>query len=167
MIKDKILSLLETYGFEYKYLEHEETPTSQDSARVRGSRLEEGAKAIILKEKRSGENIMVVISGHLKINIKSVESKVRDYRKAFDKDFHQKIELTFETPSVILERYGVMIGGIPPFGELMGVTTFYDRNIFNNEKMDFNCGERTCSIEMKTIDYKKIIDNSKIGEYSK
>lgn len=160
MIKDTILNLLEQNNFEYKYMEHEETPTSEDSARVRGSKLEEGAKAIILKDKKTGTNYMVALSGHLKIDIHALEKLLKERTGT-------KVELTFENPDLILEKYGIRIGGIPPFGELLGIETFYDTKIFDNKVMDFNCGERTCSVEMKTEDYKKLIDNSKIGEFSK
>jgi nondiscriminating aspartyl-tRNA synthetase len=160
MIKDQIIKILKDNNFDYKYMEHEETPTSADAARVRGTKLEEGAKAIILKGRKSGGNYMVALPGHLKIDIRALEKKLKV-------DTGIKIELTFEDPNIILERYGLIIGGIPPFGELLGIETFYDIKIFENEKMDFNCGERTASIEMKTIDYKKLIDNSKIGIFSK
>lgn len=160
MIKDQIRKLLEENAFDYKYMEHEETPTSADAARIRGTKLEEGAKAIILKSRKEGTNYMVALPGHLKIDFRSIEKKIKQ-------ETGVRIELTFEDSKLILDKYGLVIGGIPPFGELLGIETFYDKKIFDNEKMDFNCGERTASIEMKTEDYKKLIDNSKIGEFSK
>jgi len=160
MIKDKILNLLKQNNFEFKYMEHEPTPTSADSARIRGTRIEQGAKAIILKSKKTGKNYMLVLSGHLKINFKAIESRLKEI-------YGVKEELTFENPDVIFEKYGVKIGGVPPFGELMGIETYYDQNVFSNEVIDFNCGNQTCSVEMKAEDYRKIINQDNIGEFSK
>jgi nondiscriminating aspartyl-tRNA synthetase len=160
MLKQKIIDLLKQHNVDFHYSEHEETPTSADSARVRGTPIEIAAKAIILKDKKSGENLMLVLSGHLKIDFKKVEAFLPNIKG-------KKYELTFENPEIIKEKYNVIVGGVPPFGELMGITTLYDESVFTNEQMVFNCGERTASIEMKTADYKKIIDSSKIGQFSK
>ena len=31
----------------------------------------------------------------------------------------------FEDPEVIKERYGLQIGGVPPFGQLLNLETFF------------------------------------------
>lgn len=148
-VKEQIISLLKEKNIEFKYFEHEETPTSQDASLVRGTPLEQGVKALILKDEKSGENFMFCLQGHLKLDLKKCEELTNS-------------KLTFEKPEVILERFGIIIGGIPPFGELLGIKTFYDSKIFTVDTIDFNCGERKSSIEMKSVDYRKLITNINI-----
>lgn len=153
-LKQQILSLLKEKNIEFKYFEHEETPTSEDASRIRGTALENGVKALILKNEKSGENYMFCLQGHKKLDLKKCEELTN-------------AKLTFEKPELILERYGVIIGGIAPFGELLGIKTYYDSEIFELDTIDFNCGERTSSIEMKVEDYKELINISNIVDISK
>lgn len=148
-LKQEILSLLKEMSIEFKYFEHDETPTSEDASKIRGTPLEQGVKALILKDEKTGENFMFCLQGHRKLDLKKCEELTN-------------AKLTFEKPEVVLERFGLIIGGIPPFGELLGIKTFYDSKIFTVDTIDFNCGERTSSIEIKSVDYKKLIENSMI-----
>lgn len=153
----KIKLFLESFSIPYKYIEHESTPTSKDAARVRGTKPEEGAKAIILKLNKSLKNIMVVLPGNLKINSKKVKNIFKE-------------DISFEDPYLILKEYGIIIGGVPPFGNLLGdgIEMLVDQNLFLNNNISFNCGKRTASITIKAEDYKKIIQRySIIGEFSK
>ena len=148
----KIRDLLDSRQVDYKYFEHESTPTSEDAARVRGTTPESGAKAIILKTK-SGKNLMVVLPGNLKLDSK----KIRNY-------VHE--DISFENPDVILEKFGIIIGGVPPYGNILGLETLVDSQLGNNEEIAFNCGKRTASIIMKFSDYLRTSE-AKIGDWSK
>ena len=152
MVKDKIITLLKSNNIAFTYSEHEEVRTSEEAARVRGTRLDEGAKALILKGEKTGKNIMVVIPAHKKANLKSLSQIVGE-------------TLHFETPDKILERWNIQVGGVPPFGNLLGTTTYVDRGVLNNENISFNCGLRTASIVMKSKDLVNLIGGI-LGDYS-
>jgi nondiscriminating aspartyl-tRNA synthetase len=64
----------------------------------------------------------------------------------------------FEDPAVIKERYGLTIGGIPPFGKLLGMDTYFDEKIESMQEVGFNCGLLTESIVMKGKDLFKVAD---------
>lgn len=149
----KIKELLDKNKIIYKYLEHEPTPTSEDAARVRATAPEIGAKAIILRTSKTKKNFMVVLPGILKID----STKVKKYIKE---------DISFEDPKVILEKYGIIIGGVPPFGNILGLETLVDQKLGNNEDIAFNCGKRTASIIMKYKDYLKTSDAIE-GDWSK
>ena len=100
-IRNEIIRLMKDKGIEYKYLTHEHTPTSEDSARVRGTKLEEGVKSILLRGKNSKKNYQFNISSHQKLDMKAVADLVGE-------------KCEFEDPAVILERFGLIIGGVPP-----------------------------------------------------
>lgn len=138
-LSEAIRKLLSDNNVDFEYLEHEPTPTSEDSARVRGTKLEEGAKALILKGKKSGTNYLIVIQSHLQLDTKKVKAFIGE-------------DVEFEKPEVILEKYGVQIGGVPPFGNLIGIKVLLDEKILELEKVAFNSGTQTTSITMKSKD---------------
>lgn len=148
-----IRQVLDSRGADYDYQIHEETPTSKDSARVRGTRESEGVKAIILKGKSTGKNYMLNIPGDKKIDFKAIESEV-----------NEKVEM--EKPEVIEQRFGLLIGGIAPFGNLLGIKNFFDKSVLNEKRSAFNCGLKTESIIMNSND---LIDSAEaiVGVFSK
>lgn len=151
-IVNAIRKMIESKNIEYKFEEHEEVVTSQDAARVRGTDLTAGVKAIILKGKKTKENYMVALPANRKINMNLVKKELGE-------------EVAMEDPAVILEKYGVQVGGVPPFGNLLGLKVLFDQKILDVKDIDFNCGKRTCSIEMKSEDLQSLIDGM-LGEWS-
>ncbi len=156
-IAQAIKDFLTQHNIEFTYLEHEPTPTSEDAARVRGTKPEEGAKAIILKTSKTKQNVMVVLPGNLKIDSKKIKSYLTQ-------------DISFEDPEVILQKFGLIIGGVPPFANLIAqdIQFLIDEKLFLNENISFNCGKRTASITMSAKDYKKITEAiSVIGDFTK
>lgn len=154
-IVEKVKELLELHQITYKLMEHEPTPTSIDAARVRGVSLEQGIKAIIIKLRdKNAENIMITLPGNRKIDSKKVR-------------LHLKQDFSFENSEVIFQKYGVKIGGIPPFGKVFGLKMLVDNMIFQNARVDFNCGTQSKSIEIAGSDYLKIVENETLGDWSK
>lgn len=72
----------------------------------------------------------------------------------------------FEDPAIIQERYGLQIGGVPPFGHLLNLDNFYDERIIEQERAAFNCGLTTESIIMKSKDLLALV-TPKIGRFAK
>ncbi|MCA9374743.1 deacylase, partial [Candidatus Dojkabacteria bacterium] len=44
------------------------------------------------------------------------------------------------------------VGGVPPFGRLLGLDLYFDSSMWEKETSAFNCGRRDRSIVMKTKD---------------
>src|SRR5438552_3631443 len=109
-IRNEIVRQLRQQKMDFQHLKHEAAPTasSEDAAKVRGTRLEEGVKALILRGKNTKKNIQFNISAHLKLDLKAVADIVGE-------------RCEFEDPHVIQERFGLQVGAIPPFGHLMGL----------------------------------------------
>jgi nondiscriminating aspartyl-tRNA synthetase len=152
-IKGEIIHLLKENQIDFTHLIHEETLTSEDSARVRGTLLEEGVKSIILKGKNSKKNYQVNISSHFKLDMKSVSDMVGE-------------KCEFEEPEVIEERFGLRVGAVPPFGQLLNLDTFFDEKIAHHERAAFNCGLRTESIVMRSKDLIALVQ-PKLGNFTK
>ncbi len=152
-VRNEIIRLLKKESFEFQHLTHEPTPTSEDSARVRGTSKEEGVKALILRGKQSKKNYQFNIPSHKKLDAKRVAELVGE-------------KCDFEDPIVIKERYGLDIGGIPPFGQLLQLDTYYDEEIAKRDFAAFNCGLQTESIVMKAQDLVALVQ-PKLGSFSK
>lgn len=152
-IRNEIIRLIKQNDMPFEHLCHEATPTSEDSARVRGTALEEGIKSLIVKGKSTKKNYQLNIPSHLKLDMKAVAELVGE-------------KCEFEDPNVIKERYGLIIGGVPPFGNLLNVETFYDEKISTHARAAFNCGLVTESIVMNGKDLLALVQ-PKIGRFAK
>jgi nondiscriminating aspartyl-tRNA synthetase len=152
-IRNEIMRKLNQLHIEFTHTEHEVTPTSQDSSRVRNTKLEEGVKSLIVKGKSSKKNYQFNIPSHLKLDMKAVQEAVGE-------------KCEFEEPAVIQERFGLQIGSVPPFGNLLNLDNYFDDQIQLEEKAAFNCGLTTESIVLKSKDLLTAVD-PKIGKFSK
>ena len=152
-IRNEIIRLLKEKEFPYQHKLHEPTPTCEDSARVRGTLLEEGIKSIILKGKSSKKNYQFNIPSQLKLDMKAIAEIVKE-------------KCEFEDPALILERFGLIVGGVPPFGSLLGLETFFDEKIKERSTCAFNCGMPTESIIMQTSHLIHLVE-PKWGSFTK
>jgi len=152
-IRNEIVRLLKHHDVEFQHMSHEPTPTSEDSARVRGTSAAEGIKAIILRGKSTKKNYQINIPSHLKLDMKAVAEAVGE-------------KCEFEDSEVIKERFGLVVGGIPPFGHLLNLDTFFDEQVKANARAAFNCGLVTESIVMRSKDLLQVVQ-PKIGAFSK
>lgn len=152
-IRNEIVRQLKKEEFEFQHLVHEPTPTSADSARVRGTLMEEGVKAIILRGKTTKKNFQINVPSHLKLDMKEVATVLGE-------------KCEFEDIEAIKTRFGLEVGGVPPFGQLLNLETWFDERVFQNPRVAFNCGMPTESLVMSSDDLKKLTD-AKIGHFAK
>lgn len=152
-IRNEIIRLLKHSAIEFKHMSHEPTPTSEDSAAVRGTTLQEGVKAIILRGKTSKKNYQFNIPSNLKLDMKAVAEACGE-------------KCEFEDPNVINDRFGLVVGSVPPFGQLMNLDTYYDEKIKESLRSAFNCGLVKESIIMNSKDLFALV-NPTIGKFSK
>jgi nondiscriminating aspartyl-tRNA synthetase len=152
-IRNEIIHQLHQRKIDFQHLVHEPTPTSQDSARVRNTLMEEGVKSLILRGKNTKKNFQFNIPSHLKLDMKAASEAVGE-------------KCEFEDPAIILERFGLQVGGVPPFGNLLNLDNFYDEQIIQQERAAFNCGLTTESILVKSKDLVALTD-PKLGKFAK
>ncbi|MCC7304535.1 hypothetical protein IT418_03955, partial [bacterium] len=141
----RIKKILDTRAVTYKFEEHETVRTSEEAAALRGTPISSGAKALILVGKKTKKRVMVVVPGDKKIVMNKVTELVGE-----------KVE--FEKSEVILESYGIKVGGVPPFGNILDMRVFMDQAIADNPEVSFNAGMQTCSITMKGSELAEVTD---------
>ena len=152
-IRNEIIHQLNMRKLDFQHLVHEPTPTSQDSARVRGTLLEEGIKSLILRGKNTKKNFQFNIPSHMKLDMKAASDAVGE-------------KCEFEEPSIIQERFGLIVGGVPPFGHLLNLENYFDEQISQQARAAFNCGLPTESIVLNSKDLISVAE-PKFGKFAK
>lgn len=152
-IRNEIIRRLREAEMEYQLLEHAATATSEESANVRGTKPEEGVKALILRGKTTRKNYQFCIPADKKLDMKAVSEAVGE-------------KCEFEDGTVITTRFGLVPGGVPPFGNLMALETYFDEGVAKQERAAFNCGKQTESIIMKSADLIRLTE-PKLAAFTK
>jgi Ala-tRNA(Pro) deacylase len=150
-VTKQITDLLDENQCWYETFEHEPVRTSEEAAQIRtGYELHHGAKAIILRVKKSNANkffVMLVFPADQKFD----KAKVKGYFEAKD--------IRFATEDEVLDlTNGVQPGGVPPFGNLFDLPLYVAPELFDNERIVFNAGDRRFSVAMESADYQRLVD---------
>ena len=145
----KIQSMLDCDGCFYETFTHAPVRTSEEAAATRpGYSLSQGAKAIILRVKKSKKDkrfVMLVYPADRKFDIKRVKAHfgARDIRFATEEEVQTLTE-------------GVQPGGVPPFGALFELPVYAAPQLFDGERIVFNAGDRRFSLAMRSEDYRRL-----------
>ena len=140
----EIVDVLNSNKIEYKLTTHEAVRTSEEAAKIRGNDLKSGAKAMVVKA--GGNFFLIVLSAERKIDWKKLKNI-----------FHVK-KIRFATEEEAEKLTSCKVGGIPPFGNVMGLKTYFDESILENEKVNFNAGLKTHSVSMNSSDLVKLVN---------
>ncbi|CEL97687.1 unnamed protein product [Vitrella brassicaformis CCMP3155] len=128
---------------------HEPSYTSEESARLRGERLEIGGKALLMKAK--DDFCLFVFSAARKADFKAIKKilGVKSLRLATAEEL---LDLTREADSP--DGSGCVPGSVPPFGmPILPFRLFVDPSVKENSQIAFNAGSLTHSLKLSTTDY--------------
>ncbi len=143
---DQIKNKLDDAGVAYDQKHHaaDELLTSTLEVVAKGTMAPEhgGAKAIVLKGKKTGAFHLFVLPDDLKIDQKKVKAIVGE-------------NVSFASPDEVKEVTGCVVGSVPPFGSVIGLKTHVDEKLAENSVIFFNAGSLTDSIRMSFSDYIK------------
>jgi Ala-tRNA(Pro) deacylase len=148
---EKIITLLKQNGIPYQLFEHEPVFTSEQAAKIRNTKMCQGAKAIIFKA--GDKPVLIVVPGDKKVDTKIF------------KKLYQIKNLRLLTADEVRELTGLEIGAIPPFGSAMNLKTYCDQKVFENEEIVFNAGAHTKSVLMKSKDFESL-ENPIVNNFS-
>jgi Ala-tRNA(Pro) deacylase len=129
-------------GVAFRVIEHAAVFTSEEAARVRGTPLEAGAKALVLQA--DDRPVHVVLPGHRRVD----NARLRAVLGART--------LRFATPEELLALTGCAPGAVPPFGNLFGLPVLVDEELAAREEIAFNAGSNTVSIVMRADDFVRL-----------
>ncbi len=148
---ETIKSLLDAAGVPYRVIEHEPVYTSEEAARVRGTELRQGAKAMVFAA--DGRAVLLVVAAHRRISTKRFKRryKVKDLR--------------LMDPGDVTSLTGLTVGSIPPFGNVLELPAYVDRSLLESSEIAFNPGSHTNTIVVSCDDYLRVAA-PEIGEFS-
>jgi Ala-tRNA(Pro) deacylase len=144
----KIKKILDDAKVDYTHLTHEHVSTSADAALIRGTNIEDAAKAIILKvQSRDGSFnfIQAIIPANQRIDLKKLKILLESKNVAL------------ASPDEVLERTGCTVGSVPPFGKLFNIPMYMEESILKKDLIVFSAGTHNDSIQMKAKDYYEIL----------
>jgi prolyl-tRNA editing enzyme YbaK/EbsC (Cys-tRNA(Pro) deacylase) len=141
-IQDQIKSL----GYDYVVIEHaESTRTAQEAADRAGCELGQIVKSLIFKGKESGKPILVLTSGSNRVDEKRISEYAGESIGRADADFVRAVT-------------GFAIGGVPPFGHLQKLETYFDEDFLQYETIWAAAGTPNAIFEVKTSDLQTMAD---------
>lgn len=144
-VVDKVKRILEDNNINYDLSEHEPVYTSEQAAQARGVDTSTGVKALVLKT-HEDDFILVLVRADKRADLKKIAK------------LEKTKSLRLAPPEEVLKVTGCEIGGVPPFGHANNLKTYFDREILENEYVNFNAGLHTVSVRMKPEDLANIID---------
>lgn len=146
-VHDQLRALLDREGAVYRVLEHESEGRTEFIARIRGNRVEQAIKSIVVQVRMSKkENLYYLanIPGDCRVDFNAIKSYFNASGVAM-------------APREKAEAFtGCPIGAIPPFSFTDQLGVLADPLIRQNEEVVFNAGSLEKSIFMNMEDYFRI-----------
>jgi len=129
-------------GARFRLLEHAPVFTSAEAARVRGTPIEAGAKALVMMAPTGP--VHVVLPGDRRVDNARLRAILGTRT------------LRFATPEELFALTGCVPGAVPPFGNLFGLRVLVDEELAGREEIAFNAGSNTRSIVMPCADFLRL-----------
>lgn len=138
-VLDRLIEQLDTRQIPYDVSHHEPVFTSAEAARIRGTTLASGAKALICKADQ--QFVLIVLPADKRLASKHVRksASIRSLR--------------FASREEVAKLTGLQPGSIPPFGSLFELPTWCDEDLALQPTINFNAGDHAVSISMRYTDF--------------
>lgn len=150
-LTDRLIAYLGEHGADFTVLQHEPVTTSAEAARVRGTPLEQGAKAMVYRA--DGQPVLLVLPASRRVDA-----------RAFKRAFGVK-NLALISPEELRQQTGLEVGAVPPFGNLLDLPTYVDERLLSLPCISFNAGSRSTSIIMSPADFQRLVQPT-VGRYA-
>ena len=146
-IHQQLCDLLEEQGAAFRVIEHESEGRTEFIAKIRGNKIEQSIKSIVVQVRRKGQG-----------NLYCLANVPGDCRIDFDgiKRLFHADSVAFAARDKAQALTGCVIGAIPPFSFNDQLQILADPLIQQNEDVVFNAGRLDRSIFMKLADYIRI-----------
>jgi Ala-tRNA(Pro) deacylase len=141
-VTERLERWLRERGARFRVMEHAPVFTSEEAARVRGTPIEAGAKALVFL---AGDRpVHVVLPGACRIDNARLRAVLGTRT------------LRFATHAELLALTGCVPGAVPPFGNLFGLPVFVDEALAERHEIAFSAGSNTVSIIVRGDDFLRL-----------
>ena len=142
----KVQVALRTLGFPHEVIELSQTTRSAaEAAQAIGCKVEEIAKSLIFKGKRTNKAILVIASGPNRVNEKKISELLSEPVKMADTDF-------------VRQKTGFTIGGVPPIAHRERLETIIDEDLLQFEEIWAAAGTPNAVFKLSPADLTKMTD---------
>jgi Ala-tRNA(Pro) deacylase len=144
-IDEEILGFLNQNGIVYELREHEPVYTAPQMAEYLGTSEQRIAKSMVLK-RSDGGYVLAVLPGRLKI----------DFGRFAKTLGVEKVSLA---PAADAEKIvKCSVGSVHPFGNLVGLRTYFDKHMLSLDFVYFNPGSHVKSVKIATTDLVRVVN---------
>src|SRR5512143_2436056 len=143
-VHERLCELLDRERAPYRVLEHEPEGRTESIARIRGNRLEQAIKSMVVQvriSRRENRYCLANVPGDRRVDLDAIRAHFQAEGAGF---------ATREKAEALT---GCVIGAIPPFSFDERLLLVADPAIGQNEEVVFNAGRLDRSIFMKSADY--------------
>ena len=143
----KLTALLDQHNSTYRVVEHPSAGKSEDVAKVRGTELGQGAKALVCVVKGNGikQHVLAVICSDYQADLKALALALGGTRASL------------ASPDEVQELTDCVFGAIPPFSFHEKLLLVAEPKVLQRfDEIAFNAGTLERSIILKTTDYARI-----------
>src|SRR5579859_5842659 len=108
-LTERLIAFLHDHHADFTVVTHEPVRTSEEAARVRGTPLEQGAKALVYRA--DGRPVLLVLPANRRVDARAFKDAfgIKDLRMVSADDLRDLTDME--------------IGAVPPFGSLMNLPT--------------------------------------------
>ena len=146
-VHQRLCDLLDQHNAIYRVIEHEPEGRTEVIARIRGNRIEQSIKSIVVQvrlSRKENRYCLANVPGDCRIDFHGIQAQF------------QADSAAFAAREKAQELTGCVIGAIPPFSFHDQLQLLADPLILQNEEVVFNAGRLDRSIFMKLDDYIRI-----------
>lgn len=146
-IHEQLKDLLAREGADFRVVEHEPEGRTEWIARIRGNRVEQAIKSIVVMirfGKKEARYVLANVPGHCRVDLNGI------------RDLYGGTQSAFAPREKAEELSGCVIGSIPPFSFNDQLEVLADPLIQENEEVVFNAGRLDRSIFMRCEDFVRI-----------
>lgn len=147
-IFEQLTSLLNRENARYRVIEHVKAGRSEEAAKARGTKIEQGAKALVCHVKGNGikQHVLAVLPAHRKANLLTLAQQLGGTRASL------------ASPTEVMALTQCVFGAIPPVSFHPELKLIVDPMLFQQEsEIVFNAGSLERSILLNVEDYRRII----------
>jgi Ala-tRNA(Pro) deacylase len=146
-IHERLKELLAREGADFRVVEHEAEGRTELIAKIRGNRVEQATKSIVVMirfGKKEARYVLANVPGHCRVDLNGI------------RDLYGGTQSAFAPREKAEELSGCVTGSIPPFSFNAELEVLADPLIQDNEEVVFNAGRLDRSIFMKCADFIRI-----------
>lgn len=145
----QLTALLDSHQACYRVVEHSSAGKSEEVAKIRGTEIGQGAKALVCKVK--GNGVKQAVLAILPADYQADLSKIAEHFGG--------LRASLASPAEVTELTDCVFGAIPPFSFHPDLLLVAEPSLFERyAELAFNAGTLERSIILNTEDYQKIVN---------